>query len=154
MAAISTIVAGAALATAAVGTAVSVKNGKESAKYQREAAEFQQKQANLQNARSKRDAVREARLAYGSAQNTAANQGVSGSSSSMGGLSSIAAQASDNISFLDQYGFYSDQASKAIGKANAAQTRAGTAGSIANLGFQVAGNAQGLTNTFLPNRGS
>lgn len=152
MAALTTIIAGAALATAAVGTASSIKNGKASAKYQREAAAFQEKQANLQNARNKRDAVREALLAYGTAQNTAANQGVSAASGSQGGLSSIAAQAKDNVSFLDQYGFYSDQASKAIGRSNAAQSRANTGASIANLGFQVAGNAAGIANTFMPGK--
>jgi len=94
------------------------------AKFQREAAEMQQKQVNLQNARAKRDAVREARIAYGTAQNTAANQGVSASSGSMGGLSSIAAQVSDNVSFLDQYGFYSDQASKALGNASRQDSKA------------------------------
>lgn len=93
------------------------KAGEKSAAEQRKAAEFQQKQVNLQNARAKRDAVREARMAYGTAQNAAANQGVSASSGSMGGLSSIAAQAADNVSFLDQYGVFSDQASKALGNA-------------------------------------
>ena len=94
------------------------KAEKKSAAFEREAAALQQKQVNLQNARAKRDAVREARLAFGTAQNTAANQGVSSSSSSLGGLSSISAQASDNVSFLDQFGFYSDQASKALGNAS------------------------------------
>jgi hypothetical protein len=94
------------------------KAEKKSAAFEREAAALQQKQVNLQNARAKRDAVREARIAFGTAQNTAANQGVSGSSASLGGLSSISSQVSDNISFLDQFGFYSDQASKALGNAS------------------------------------
>lgn len=100
------------------------KAGEKSAAEQRKAAEFQQKQVNLQNARAKRDAVREARMAYGTAQNAAANQGVSASSGSQGGLSSIAAQAADNISFLDQYGFFSDQASKALGNASRQDSKA------------------------------
>jgi len=102
----------------------SYKAQEKSAAFQRQAAELQQKQVNLQNARAKRDAVREARIAYGTAQNTAANQGVSASSGSQGGLSSIAAQAADNVSFLDQYGFYSDQASKALGKASVQDSKA------------------------------
>ena len=150
MAAISTLIAAAGLAVAGVGTAVGIKSAQESAKASRQAAAFQNKQANLQNARQKRDAVREARMAYGTAQNTAANQGVSSSSGSQGGLSSIAAQASDNISFLDQYGFFSDQASKAIGRANAASATSETAMSIAGAGMQVTNNAQKIATTFLP----
>jgi hypothetical protein len=153
MAALTTIIAGAALATAAVGTATSIKSGKQAARYQRDASAMQQKQADLQNARNKREAIREARMAYGRAQNSAANQGVSDSSGSQGGLSSIASQAADNVSFLDQYGFFSDQASRSLGRASAAQSRANTGAAIANLGFQVAGNAVGLANTFAPSPG-
>jgi len=150
MPALSTIIAGAGLALAAKGTMDANKAASQSAKAQRESAAFQQKQADLQNARQKRDAVREARMAYGTAQNTAANQGVSSSSGSQGGLSSIAAQAADNISFLDQYGFFSDQASKAIGRANQASAAAETSQSLAGLGMQVTNNAQKIATTFLP----
>lgn len=148
MAAISTIIAGTALAVSAVGTASSIKNGRQDASASREAAAFQQKQANLQQARQKRDAVRAARLSFGQAQQAAANQGVSTSSSSLGGLSSIASQASDNISFLDQYGFYSDQASKALGRANSASARAAEGANIAQLGFSVFNNADSIAKIF------
>ena len=148
MAALTTIIAGAALATAAVGTASSISNGRKAASASRQASEFQNKQANLQQARQKRDAVRAARLSYGQAQQAGANQGVSASSSSQGGLASIGSQVQDNVSFLDQFGFYSDQASKALGRASAAQSRADTAGSIANLGMQVFSNADGIANVF------
>lgn len=122
------------------------KAEKKSAAFEREAAAFQQKQADLQNARARRDAVREARMAYGAAQNTAANQGVSGSSGSLGGLSSITSQAADNVSFLDQFGFYSDQASKALGnasrqsmKARGYQAAAGFVQNLQNAGARMAG---------------
>lgn len=122
------------------------KAGEKSAAEQRTAAEFQQKQVNLQNARNKRDAVREARMAYGTAQNAAANQGVSASSGSQGGLSSIAAQAADNISFLDQYGFFSDQASKALGRASKYDSKArgyaaagGFVSNLQNIGAKFMG---------------
>jgi hypothetical protein len=155
MAAISTAIAVASLGVAAVGTAASIKSGKSQAKYARQAAEFQQKQANLTNARAKRDAVREARMAYGSSQNTAANQGVSSSSSSLGGLASIGSQVRDNVSFLDQYGFYSDQASKALGRSSAAGAQADMWGSVANLGFSVFGQSEQIANVFRPpQRGS
>lgn len=148
MAVLSTAIAAAGLALGVGGAITGNKKQKQSAGYQREAAGYQQKQANLQNARAKRDAVREARMAYGQAQNAAANQGVSGSSSSLGGLSSIAAQARDNVSFLDKYGFLSDQASTALGKAGVAQSQANTYGAISNLGFTAFGNAEGIANTF------
>jgi BRCT domain type II-containing protein len=115
---------------------------KKAAGFEREAAALQQKQVNLQNARAKRDAVREARLAFGTAQNAAANQGVSGSSSSMGGLSSITSQVSDNISFLDKFGLYSDQAATALGNASRFQSKA--------AGYTAASNfVQQATNTAL-----
>lgn len=124
----------------------SYKAQEKSAAFQREAAELQQKQVNLQEARNKRDAVREARIAFGTAQNTAVNQGVSASSSSLGGLSSIAAQAADNVSFLDQFGFYSDQASKALGNASRQDSKArgyaaasGFIKSLQNAGAGMAG---------------
>lgn len=119
---------------------------KKSAAFQREAAALQQKQVDLQNARNKRDAIREARMAFGKAQNTAANQGVSASSGSLGGLSSISSQVSDNVSFLDQFGFYSDQASKALGnasrqamKARGYQAASGFVQNLQNAGARMAG---------------
>lgn len=148
MAAVSTIIAGAALGVGAVGAYNSYNAQKDQARYARQANEFQQKQANLQNARAKRDAVRAARISYAQAQNASATQGVMDSSSSQGGLSSIASQASDNVSFLDQYGFFSDQASKALGKANAAGASSAMWGSVANLGFSVFSNAEGIAKTF------
>ncbi len=148
MAALSTVIAGAALGVAAAGTAVQYQQGKEAAKANREAASFQRKQASLQEARQKRDAVRAARLAYGQAQNAAANQGVSSSSSSLGGLASIGSQAADTVSFLDQFGFYSDQAQSALGRANRAESNANAAGSGAGLGFSVFNNADGIAKVF------
>lgn len=143
-----TTIAAIGVGVAGVGTYKGIQAQKKSAALQREANQFQQKQANLQNARNKRDAVRAARMAYGTAQNTAANQGVGESSGAMGGQGSIASQGRDNVSFLDQYGFYSDQASSLLGRANQASANASMWGSIANLGMTVAGNAGSIAGAF------
>ena len=136
-----TTIAAIGVGVAGVGTYKSVQAQKKSASLQREANQFQQKQANLQNARNKRDAVRASRLAYGTAQNTAANQGVGESSGAMGGQGSIASQGRDNVSFLDQYGFYSDQAASLLGRANQASANASMWNSIGGFGMTLAGNA-------------
>lgn len=138
----------AALTITAVGTATSISSGRRAAAAQREATAFQQKQANLQNARTQRDTIRQARMAWAQAQQAAENQGVSGSSSSQGGLGSIASQLNDNLSFLDQYGFYSDQASRALGRANKASASADMWGSIANTGMTVFNNSDRIRNVF------
>ena len=142
------LIAATALTISAVGTANSISSSKKSAKAQREAAAFQQKQANLQNARTQRDAVRQARMAYAQAQQAAENQNVSSSSASQGGLGSIASQLGDNLSFLDQYGFYSDQASQALGRANKAQASADMWGTIGNAGMTVFSNADRIKSVF------
>lgn len=145
MAAFTSIAIGAAVGLAGVATYNSARYAKSSARAQREASEFQQKQANLQQARAKRDAVRTARLSYGTAQNAAANQGVMASSSSEGGLGSIASQARDNVSFLDQYGFFSDQAGRALGRANQQSANANTWNAIGNLAMTGASLASSFT---------
>ena len=146
--ALMTAIAIGATAIAGVSAYNSNRYARSSARAQREAADFQQKQANLQNARSKRDAVRSARMSYASAQNAAANQGVMDSSSSMGGLSSITSQVRDNVSFLDQYGFYSDMAGKALGRANEQTMNANTWQSVGALAQTVAMNSSSIANVF------
>lgn len=146
--ALATAIAATAVAVAGVATYNSARYAKSAARAQREASEFQQKQANLQQARAKRDAVRTARLSYGTAQNAAANQGVMASSASEGGLGSIASQARDNVSFLDQYGFYSDMAGKALGRANQQSVNASTWNAIGGLAMTVAGNAGSIAGAF------
>lgn len=148
--ALATAIAIGATAIAGVSAYNQNRYARSAARAQREASVFQQKQANLQNARAKRDAVRSARLSYAQAQNAAATQGVSDSSSSQGGLASITSQVGDNVSFLDQYGFYSDQAGKALGRANMQATNANTWQAVGNLAMNVAGNASSIANVFAP----
>jgi hypothetical protein len=101
----------------AVSTGVSVVSGVMGAQQQKKAAKAQQRQAELKNAREKRDAIRQYRVAAAMALQGAENQGAASTSASMGGLGSIQSQLTDNMSFLDQYGTLSDQASGALGKA-------------------------------------
>lgn len=146
--ALMTAIAATAVAVAGVSVYNQNRYARSAARAQREANEFQQKQANLQQARAKRDAVRSARLSYGAAQNAAANQGVMASSSSEGGLSSITSQAVDNVSFLDQYGFLSDQAGRALGRASKQSANAGTWGAIGGLAMNVAANSGSIAGAF------
>lgn len=130
-----------ALATAVVGTGVSLYEGEKSNKLSQQANATQRQQADLQNVRSQRDQVRASRLALAQSQSAAENQGVGGSSSAQGGQGSIISQLSDNLSFLDQYGKLSDQASETLGKAQTANFNAHTFGDVASLGFQAFGKA-------------
>lgn len=149
------VIAGIALATAVVGTGVSIYSSQkaagayaQSAAAQREANRFQRQQADLQAARQKRDAIRQSRIAQASVQQSAENQGVSGSSAAIGGQASIQSQLNSNLSFLDQYSSLSDAASDALGRASVYQSKgnqftanAQSAGAISSLAFQVFGAA-------------
>lgn len=146
--ALATVIAIGATAIAGVSAYNQNRYARSAARSQREAAAFQQRQADLQNARAKRDAVRSARLSYAQAQNAAVNQGVADSSSSAGGLSSITSQVTDNVSFLDQYGFFSDQASKALGRASVQSMNANTWSAVGGFAMNVAGNASSIASIF------
>lgn len=143
-----TAIVGVGAVAAGVGAVKGAQAAKQSAKYQRQANEFQQKQANLQNYRAKREAVRTSRIALAQAQNSSVNAGVSDSSGAQGGQSSMVSQTIDTQSFLDQYGFYSDQASQALGRANKAAARADMWGSVSNLGFQAMGSSATISGAF------
>lgn len=63
------------------------------------------------------------------------------SSAAQGGQGSIVSQLSGNLSFLDQYNYFSDQASKQLGKANAHRANAEMWGQVAGAAEKVARNA-------------
>lgn len=136
------------VAAAVVGTGYSIYAGERANSQAKKATKLQQQQADLSAARQKRDSVRQARMAYAQAQAAAENQGVSGSSSAQGGQASIVSQLNDNLSFLDQYGFISDQASKALGKAQSWRASAQMGGAIAGFGGTVFANAPQIEQTF------
>ncbi len=142
------VIAGIGAGVAAIGTGYSIYSGERANKQQKKAYNAETKRANLQEARQKRDAVRQARLSYANAQAAAENQGVSTSSSAQGGQGSIVSQLRDTTSFLDQYGFYSDQASNALGKARSYETASRTASEVAGLGATLFANSANITDTF------
>lgn len=128
----------AGLVVGGVGMAKSAKAMKKVSKAQERATDFERQKAMLQSTRQRLDAIRTARAAYATVQQAAENQGVASSSAAQGGQASIVSQMGANLSFLDQYGFMSDQASRYLGKAQKAQNSANMWGAISNFGFQVA----------------
>ena len=136
------IIAAVGVGVAAVGTVASIKNQKKMLKEQQKATRFERQKNQLQNTRQKIEAVRQTRLALGQATQNAENQGVAFSSSAQGGQGSIVSQGNANLSFLDQYGFLTDQAQDALGRAATYQSNASMWSSVAGLGssmFQMAG---------------
>lgn len=158
MAAFSTIIAVGALGVAAGSSAIAAKNAKKQAKAQNEALNYQRQQNNLAAARQKRDAIRMARIARANAVNAGATQGVLDSSGSQGGVGSIGSQLTGNLSFLDQWNTYSDQASQALGRANTYGQRAQLAQTIGNSAMTAFANADylgaGLDKIFGRNTGT
>jgi hypothetical protein len=133
------------LGLAAVGTGYSIYAGERANKQAKKAAKLEGQRNDLQAARQKRDAVRQARMAYATSQAAAENQGVSASSSAAGGQSSIASQIGSELSFLDQYGFLSDQASKALGKSQSWSRSAQMGEAVAGVGLSVFSNASEIS---------
>lgn len=147
MPAVGIIAAGAAVVgagAAVVGTVQSAKFQKKSMRAQKEAAKFERQKNELQSMRQRVDAVRQARAAQATVRQAAENQGVSGSSVAQGGQASIISQMTGNLSFLDQYGFLSDQASQSLQKAANAQGNADMWSSIAGAGFALFGTSGGF----------
>lgn len=148
------IIAAIGVGVAAVGTYSSIKAQQKQAKLQKKAIKAQRAQDNLRAARERREAIRSARIAAGTVEQNAANQGVSGASATLGGIGSINQQLNQGLSFLDTYNRLSDQATELIGKANVQGTKAQTWSQVASVGMQVFQNASGISNIFSPNKGS
>lgn len=134
VAAAAAVVGAAALV---VGTVKTIKNQKKMVKAQKEAMRFERQKQELQSMRQKLEAVRTARNALADATQAAENQGVADSSSAQGGQSSIISQGLANLSFLDQYGFLSDQAGQALERAAKFQGKASMWSSIADAGSKL-----------------
>lgn len=139
--------AGAALGVAAIGTGYSIYAGERANKQAKKYAKAEQQRSDLQYARERRDAIRQARAAYASAQQSAENQGVASSSSAQGGQSSITSQLNSNLSFLDQYKVFTDQASGALAAQAKWQHRQQQADQVVGLAMSVAGNSAGISAT-------
>jgi hypothetical protein len=138
-------IAAAAAAVAVVGgTIMSIKNQKKMFKQQKKAMQFERQKQELQSMRQKLEVIRASRTARARVQQAAENQGVATSSVAQGGQASITSQGLANLSFLDQYGFLSDQAGKSLEKAMHYQSQASMWSGIAEVGAQVYQMAGGI----------
>jgi hypothetical protein len=142
------IIAGIGLGIAAAGSYMSYTAQKKAAKQQKNAIRAQRAQDNLRAARERREAIRNARIASGSLEQNAVNQGAGDTSAALGGLGSINQQLNQGLSFLDTYNRLSDQATVAIGKANQYEMKAKTYSEVGQFGMQVFGNASGISGVF------
>jgi hypothetical protein len=156
MAAVTTIIAGAALGTMAYSANRQRKASKDAAaandravaSQERQFA-IQRKQADIANARQVRQAVRQARLARAQVINAGAGSGTLGSSGVQGGASSISAQMGSNLSFFSSMHSLNNQAiaeqviqGRTQGdsfRAQAAGQRAAAVGQLAGTIFSGAG---------------
>lgn len=134
-----------AVAIAAVGTAIAIGGAvgqmsaaSKQAKAAKKANRFERQKNELQSARQKMEAVREGRRSAATAAQNAENQGVAGSSIGQGGVGSIISQTNSNLSFLDRYGYMSDQASKFLQKSADYQAKGQMWGAIAGIGEKIA----------------
>lgn len=121
-------------AVAAVGSAyMSYKSGKE----QQKAYRAQQRQADLRNARERRMAIRNARVQRASIESQAANTGLAGSSAASASMSNVQGRLGENLSFLDQTGALSEQASRANEQAAVYASHASTLGAISQSSMSL-----------------
>ena len=125
-------------AIAAVGTVAQMSAASKQAKAAKAANRFERQKNELQSARQKMEAVREGRRSAAVASQNAENQGVAGSSIGQGGVGSIISQTNSNLSFLDRYGYFSDQASKNLQKAANYGAKGEMWGAIAGIGEKIA----------------
>lgn len=143
------------LAYSAYSAYESAEAQKEAGRKQKQAIETQQKQADIAAYRERIQAVRQARAQRGATLQAAQAQGVAGSTSTQGAVSSIGSQLGANLSFLDQTqalsrqtSIFSQQAVDLQTEANIAATRGQIAGSIFQQGYgykQMGQDIQKLT---------
>lgn len=138
----------AALATTAAATGVSLYEGNQQAHLQEKAINDQEAQNNLRAAQQQRDLIRQARVAYGSAQQNAENQGSANSSASQGGLGSIQSQIGEQVSFLDQYQQLGNAATGDLLGARRDQVIGQDAQGVASIANTVTGNAGRISKFF------
>lgn len=137
------IIAGIGAAAMVVGTVASISNQNKSLKLQQQANQFERQKSDLQFMQQRVQAIRASRQASAGVQQAAENQGVATSSVAQGGQASIQSQMNSNLSFLDQYHYFSDQAADAIGKAQVASSHASMWGQVAQLGAEAFSYAGG-----------
>lgn len=135
------IIAGIGLAISAGSAIMSYSAQKKQQKYQQRAAAAQRGQDNMKAARDRREAIRSARIATGSVQQSAVNQGVAGSSAALGGQGSIESQLNQGLSFLDGTNRLADQAGRDLTQANKYGMQAQTWNTVGAVGQKIFANA-------------
>jgi len=123
------------LATMVAGTAASISEQRKAGKAQERAFRAEERRAEVQNVRSVRQQIRQARLAQASMTNIAAQTGAMGSSALAGGTSSIGAQLSGNLSYMQDIA----RKNTAISNASIASARASSNAAIYGQIGQLAG---------------
>jgi hypothetical protein len=137
------IIAGAALAVAAVGTAATISAQNKAAKAEQRKFQYEKALNNNRGVRERRDAIRAARLTTGQLTQAAENQGASGTSASLGGLGSIQTQLNGNLSFLDGQTKLAGAAGEAGSQARTAANSANNWAAVSQLGMSVFSIASG-----------
>ena len=125
---------GIGLALLAAGTVVSVSE-------QKKASKAQARQQGLSARRSQRQAIREAQIRRAQSQVQAGAMGVTGGSGLAGGQASLSSQLGSNIGFAGQMSGLNQQITMA-------QSRAQTAGAVADLGMSVIQNSDSIKKAF------
>lgn len=138
------IIAGAALAVAAVGTAKTISSQNKMAKAQKQQYAYERQIQTNKSVRERRDAIRAARMTSGALVQAGENQGAANTSAALGGLGSIESQLNSNLSFLDTNTSLAGRAGEAAGRARTAQTAASNWGAVTQLGMTVFGASGGF----------
>lgn len=125
------VIAAIAGVAAVAGTAVSINQ-------QKKASAAQRLQQGLSARRSQRQAIREAQILRAQSQVQAGAMGVTAGSGLAGGQASLSSQLGSNIGFAGQMSGLSQQISMA-------QSRAQTAGAVADLGMQAFANRDDIS---------
>ena len=125
------VIAAIAGVAAVAGTAVSINQQKKAIKATR-------RQQGLSARRSQRQAIRESQIRRAQSQVQAGAMGVTAGSGLAGGQASLSSQLGSNIGFAGQMSGLSQQISMA-------QSRAQTAGAVADLGMQAFANRDDIS---------
>lgn len=141
---VAAVIAVVGAVTAVVGTVAAISSQKKAAKQSKKAARYERQKSEMSAARERMQAIKAGRQAKGYAMQAAENQGVSSSSGAQGGQGSIDSQTGGNISFLDQYGYASDMASRHGQKAANYMGDANMWGAVASAGKDVMNTAAGF----------
>lgn len=158
MAAVTTVIAAAALVVGVVGGIQQYRQGRQAQKAADRAAEDQKAIQGEQRANQAREAAaerrrmaRERRIRVAQVQQSAMNTGTDGSSGSLGAQSSIASNYGSNtgnhlgaLSSADRMGRYAQSAENHMASARSHQNKSSMWGNISDFGFNTFNTAGGF----------